>query len=104
MKYQSIVAILALAFAGSASVQANDTSTVWTTDFGGKPPFQRQLETLNNVDLASFETTTETVVSTNFSGKPPFKRNIEVVRLIDANRLEVTQETSFVPSPRRFKN
>lgn len=105
MKSLNIAAILAMALAGSASVQANDSmTTVWTTDFGGKPPFQRQKETFNTVDLASFETATEVVISTNFSGKPPFKRNIEVMRVVDANRLEITGDSRFIPSPRRGKN
>jgi hypothetical protein len=104
MKYQNIAVIIAVAFAGSASVQANDNmTTVWTTDFNGKPPYQRQKEILSSADFARFETTTEVVISTNFSGKPPFSRNVEMVRVVDANRLEIAEESRFVPTPRRGK-
>lgn len=105
MKQQGIVAIIALALASSVHVQASeDKTTVWTTDYSGKPPFQRTQETLDRADLARFETTTEVVTSTNFSGKPPFARNVSVLRIVDANRLEIVEETRFVPAPRRFKN
>ena len=105
MKYQSIAALMAVALAGSAPVQANDgMTTVWTTDFSGKPPYQRSKETLNSADLARFETTSEVVRSTDFSGKPPFSRNVDVLRVVDANRLEIVEETRFVPAPRRGKN
>lgn len=105
MKYQSIAAIIAVALAGSVQVQANEgKSTVWSTDYSGKPPYQRQKETLDSADLARFEIATEVVRSTNFSGKPPFARNVDVLRVVDANRLEIVEETRFVPSPRRFKN
>jgi hypothetical protein len=105
MKYQSIAVIIAMAFAGSTSVLASDDmTTVWTTDYSGKPPYQRQKETLNTADLARFEIATEEVKSTNFSGKPPFHRNADVLRVVDANRLEIVQEIRFVPAPRRGKN
>ena len=105
MKYQSIAVIIAIAFAGSASVQASDNmTTVWTTDYSGKPPYKRQKETLKTADLAMFEIATEVVKSTNFRGKPPFHRNVDVLRVIDANRLEIVQETRFIPAPRRGKN
>lgn len=105
MKHQGIAAILTMALAGSVQVHANnDQVTVWTTDYSGKPPFQRQQETLDRTDLARFETNTQVVHSTDFSGKPPFARNVSVLRIVDANRLEIVEENRFVPAPRRFKN
>lgn len=104
MKNLSIAAIIAVAFAGTASVQANeDMTTVWTKDFSGKPPFQRSKETIRTADLAKFEVVTEVVKSTNFSGKPPFSRNVDVLRVVDANRLEIVEERRFVPAARRGK-
>lgn len=105
MKYKGFAAIIIMALASSVQVQANEgKTTVWSTDYSGKPPFQRTQETLDSADLARFETTTEVVRSTNFSGKPPFARNVDVLRIVDANRLEIVEETRFVPAPRRFKN
>ena len=105
MKFRNIALLLSVGLAVSAPVKANDDmTTVWTTDFSGKPPFKRQLETIPTADLARFETGTEVVNTTDFSGKPPFKRNVHVLRIVDAARFEIVEESRFVPAPRRFKN
>lgn len=103
MKSLSIAATIAIAFAGTASVQANEDTNVWAKDFKGKPPFQRSKETTRTADMAKFEVTTEVVKNINFNDRSPFSRNVHVLRIIDANRLEIVAERRFVPAPRRGK-
>lgn len=99
---QALIATLGLGLVGSVSAE---TTTVWTTDFAGKPPYKRTQETVRNVDLAQFETEKEVVVNDiDFSGKPPYKRNTETVRVVDMAQFEISQEDKFVATPRRFKN
>ena len=98
-------AILGLSFLAPAVAEDQQMTTVWTTDFSGKPPFQRKMETVRVADLAQFEEKdTELVNTTDFSGKPPFKRNREMLRVVDLAQFEVVEtENKFVPTPRRMK-
>ena len=98
-------AILGLSYLAPAVAEQQEMATVWTTDFSGKPPFQRKMEKVRVADLAQFEREeTELVNTTDFSGKPPYKRNREVLRVVDLAQFEVVEaENRFVPTPRRMK-
>ena len=105
MKIAKLLAAgIAISAINTASAGDQNTTTVWTVDYSGKPPYQRKAETLPTADIAMFETqqTTE-VVTTDFSGKPPYKRNREIVRVVDLAQFEAVEEKKFVPTPRRAK-
>ena len=105
MKKIVTTALLGMSVGFIAPVTADsDTTVVWNTDYSGKPPYQRQKENLSSVDLARFETQNTIVKSTDFRGKPPYTRNTETVRVVDLAQFETQEESSFVPTPRRFKN
>ncbi len=105
MKRFSQLLMVSLGMSLFANVSAEDqTTTVWTTDFSGKPPYQRSKDSVRNVDLAQFETQKEIVVNNvDFRGKPPYTRNTETVRVVDLAQFETQKEDKFVATPRRMK-
>jgi len=89
------VAVFSLpAMVAFAAVSAEEMVKVWSVDFSGRPPFQRQLIELPAADVARMEVSneiieTERVWTVDFAGKPPFRRKFEDVPIIDAASLEV---------------
>jgi len=94
MQIANIIAVgFAALFGGSGADSTACVSaceTVVTTDFRGKPPFKRKVETLPvanvaQVELINPQATAEqvTIRTVDFGGRPPFRRNIESLTVIN---------------------
>ncbi|MCB1748942.1 MAG: hypothetical protein H6977_08245 [Gammaproteobacteria bacterium] len=67
--------------------------TVRSTDFSGRPPFTRRVETLPAAEVARLEPApvsaeTVTVRTTDYGGRPPFTRRTETLPVSEVARLE----------------
>jgi|GEM_PF-380482 hypothetical protein len=77
----------------SSTECTENCSTIMVTDFSGKPPFKRRIETLPTVDIAQAEYVTSDVEqvkvrTVDFKGKPPFKRRVETLPVVDTAQVE----------------
>lgn len=99
--------ICAMTFATSSQAAdnvENETVTLVSVDFKGKPPFKRRYEQVPVADIAALEKSPSEVkiVTVDFKGKPPFKRNVEKLTVVDIAALEgaeAANRTNFRGKP-----
>ena len=79
--------------AATVATTAHADVTIWDTDFKGRPPFERNKQTMPVTEAARFETAKATEVRTvDFSGRPPFQRSVEKLVVVDSARFEVDED------------
>ena len=101
---------LGLVASNSVSVAAECTENCATkvvTNFRGKPPFKRTIETLSVVEIAEVEIVVSEPVFVNvravdFRGKPPFKRKTERLEQTEVMQVEIiTDDESSDKRPKK---
>jgi hypothetical protein len=89
------IALLSVPVASTAACVENCITKI-TTDFRGRPPFKRQVETLSATDVAQVEIKEvgelAAVRTVDFKGRPPFKRRTELLPVADIAEVELFAE------------
>jgi hypothetical protein len=106
----SLAALASLLVLPNVAVAADDEAmvTVRTTDFSGRPPFTRRVESLPATEVARLEPApisaeTVTVRTTDYSGRPPFARRSETLPVSEVARLEAEDAIEARGTPLRHR-
>jgi hypothetical protein len=100
----SFIALLSAPIVSTASCVENCVTKI-TTDFKGRPPFKRRVETLSATDVAQVEVKEigklAEVRTIDFRGPPPFKRRTELLPIADIAEVELFAEEEQPKRPSR---
>jgi len=99
-----LVTLLGVPVESVASCKENCVTKI-TSDFRGRPPFKRRVETLSAVDIAQVEVKEVgelvEVKTVDFKGRPPFKRRSEMLVSVDIAEVEMSAEEETAKPKRR---
>jgi hypothetical protein len=91
----SFIALLSVPIVSTAACVESCVTKI-TTDFKGRPPFKRRVETLSATDVAQVEVKEigelAKVRTVEFRGRPPFKRRAEFLPVADVAEVKLFAE------------
>lgn len=94
-----LVAAIAVSLTGTLASTASADVTVLEREYTGKPPYQRSISTLPEVEIARMEAAdmslanTATVREREFTGRPPYRRNVEILPTVEMARFEIADQS-----------